>query len=63
MTIEERVLDCLDPNEGTEAFSVRMQVGKGGPAALHRLGAKGLARSVRCPDGAWVWFRTDDAEE
>lgn len=60
MSIEQQLLDALDPEEGTESFALQFcvrgnlrQVRNG----LRRLARKELAQAERCPDGAWVWFR------
>lgn len=60
-TIEARILETLDPHEGTEAFNLpatRRQAS----GALQRLRTKGLVEFERCPDGACVWFRTDGGD-
>lgn len=57
-TIEARILEALDPHEGTEAFNLPATPQQAS-AALQRLRRKGLAEYERCPDGACVWFRVD----
>lgn len=57
-TIESRIMEVLDDEEGTEAFNMPATP-RQASAALQRLQRKGLATPVRCPDGAWVWFSTD----
>lgn len=62
-TIEQRILDLLDTEEGTEAHMVMSATRRQTSAALQRLQRKGLATPVHCPDGAWVWYRTDPDDD
>lgn len=59
LTIEERVLEVLDVEEGTEVHMIMSATRRQASGALQRLQRKGLATPEQCPDGAWVWFRTD----
>jgi hypothetical protein len=63
-TIEQRVLACLDPYEGTQSFDIGVGASlKQRRAALQRLRKAGQAEVARCGDGVWVWFRTREGDE
>lgn len=56
-SLEERVLEGLDPEEGAERFNLPCTP-RQASGALQRLKRKGLVEATQCPDGAWVWFYT-----
>lgn len=60
-SIENRVLACLDEQEGSDLFDIRMQTGLSLAqisAALQRLRKRGLAATGRWHETS-VWWKAD----